>query len=139
MESEHGSQPLLRAVDAVVLRVDDLDAGLAFYCDRLGHELKWRIETQAGLGMPDAQTEIVLQTERAGETDLLVDSADAAAVRFVEAGGKVIAGPFDIPVGRVVVVADPWRNMLVLLDLSKGTYVTDDDGRVTGISRRSNG
>lgn len=33
---------LPRYVDAVTIRVPDLDAGLAFYRDRLGHELIWR-------------------------------------------------------------------------------------------------
>ena len=42
--------------------------------------------------------------------------------------------PFDIPVGRVVVVADPFENVLVLIDLSKGRYITDESGAVTGVS-----
>ena len=42
--------------------------------------------------------------------------------------------PFDIPVGRVVVVADPFQNVLVLLELSKGRYATDDLGAVTGVT-----
>lgn len=42
---------VLEYVDAVTFRVPDLDAGLAFYRDRLGHELIWRndAEGQAGL------------------------------------------------------------------------------------------
>jgi predicted enzyme related to lactoylglutathione lyase len=51
------------------------------------------------------------------------------------AGGRIIAEPEDIPVGRVAVVEDPFGNVLVLLDLSKGRYVTDDDGTVTGVAR----
>jgi hypothetical protein len=31
--------PLLRKVDAVTVRVPDLDSGIAFYVDRLGHTL----------------------------------------------------------------------------------------------------
>ena len=53
-------------------------------------------------------------------------------VRFswpmVELGATVLAEPFEIPVGRVAVVLDPFGNALVLLDLSKGTYDTDDTG-----------
>jgi len=33
------------------------------------------------------------------------------------------------------VVADPFGNVLVLLDLSKGHYITDTTGNVTGVSR----
>ena len=127
------TQPLVRKVDAVVVNVTDLDKGLAFYRDRLGHALRWRTDRRAGLAMRDSGTELVLQLEPRSETDLLVDSADEAAVRFVEAGGKIVAAPFDIAVGRCVVVADPWGNVLTLLDLSKGTYTTDADGRVTGV------
>jgi predicted enzyme related to lactoylglutathione lyase len=128
-------EPLIRKVDAIQLIVPDLDAGLAFYRDKLGHELRWRTETAAGLGMPDGDTEIVLQAALPEqETDLLVASADEAAQRFEEAGGRIVAPPSDIPVGRVTVVEDPWGNRLVLLDLSKGTFDTDASGKVTGVS-----
>jgi hypothetical protein len=44
--------------------------------------------------------------------------------------------PFEIPVGCVAVVSDPFGNALVLVDLSKGRYEVDADGRVTGVARR---
>jgi hypothetical protein len=70
----------------------------------------------------------VLQTERPDpETDFLVDSAEEAVHRVEEPGGTVLSGPENIPVGRVAVVADPFGNPLVLLDLSKGTLRTDPD------------
>lgn len=126
-------EPLLRKVDCIRLYVSDLDAGLAFYRNRLGHKLIWRTKEAVGLRMPDTAAEIVLQVEDAGqETDLVVDSADAAATRFEEAGGKVLVPPFDIQVGRCVVVQDPWGNRLVLLDASKGLLLTDADGNVIG-------
>jgi len=34
----------------------------------------------------------------------------------------------------VAVVADPFDNVLVLVDLSKGTYGTDDHGHVTSVA-----
>ena len=46
-----------------------------------------------------------------------------------------MTGPSDIPVGRVAVVADPFGSILVLLDLSRGRYVTDSTGNVTGVAR----
>ena len=52
--------PLLRKVDCVQVPVPDLDAGLRFYRDGLGLELKWRHATQAGLRLGD--TELVPQT-----------------------------------------------------------------------------
>ena len=112
--------PLLRKVDCVRLAVADLDEAIAYY-GRLGHEVKWRRATQAGLRLPDTDVELVVQTEEPDlEIDFLVDDADAAAQAFAEAGGRVVHGPFDIEVGRCVVVEDPWRNRLVLLDLRRG-------------------
>jgi lactoylglutathione lyase len=125
--------PLIRKVDCVRLYVPDLEAGLVFYQDQLGHELIWRTKTAAGLRLPESEVELVLQTEeQRQEVDLLVDSADEAA-RFIEqAGGRVIVQPFDIQIGRCVVVEDPWGNPLVLLDTSKGLLKTDADGNVIG-------
>jgi len=129
------SIPLLRKVDAVTIPVPDLDSGLRFYRDGLGHELRWRNDElgQAGLALPDSDTEIVLSTRLGYEPDWLVSSIDDAAEIVRAAGGRVITEPFDIPVGRVVVVADSFDNALVLLDLSKGRYATDETGSVTGI------
>jgi predicted enzyme related to lactoylglutathione lyase len=128
---------LLRSVDAVTVRVPDLEAGLAFYGEALGHELRWRNDAigQAGLALPESGTEIVLGTDVRYEPNWLVESVDAAVAVFREAGGAVVAEPFDIPVGRVAVVADPFGNALVLVDLSKGRYVTDTDGNVTGVAQ----
>lgn len=84
--------PLLKKVDAVTVAVPDLDAGLEFYGRALGHELNWRNDAigQAGLRLPNAETEIVL-------------------------------------------MSDPFGNVLVLIDLSKGRYATDREGAVTGV------
>ena len=127
------SMPLLRKVDCVRLYVPDLEAGLAFYRDHLGHKLIWRTETAAGLRLPETDSEIVLQTEeQRQEVDFLVDSADQAAESISQSGGIVIVPPFDIQIGRCVVVEDPWGNPLVLLDTSKGLLKTDTEGKVIG-------
>jgi lactoylglutathione lyase len=132
MHSDH-PQPLVRQIDCIRLPVSNLDEALAFYRDRLGHELVWRSERSVGLRMPDTDTEIVLHTEEHGqEIDLKVASVEAATARFVAAGGTVLVPPFDIQIGRGVVVADPWGNPLVLLDTSKGLLVTDEAGNIIG-------
>ena len=125
--------PLFSKLDCVRLYVPDLESGLAFYRDRLGHQLIWRTPQAAGLRMPGTDAEIVIQTEREEqEVDITVQSADMAAQRFVDAGGTVVVPPFDIQIGRCTVVRDPWGNQLVLLDTSKGLLTTDKDGNVTG-------
>ncbi|MEV5504117.1 VOC family protein [Nonomuraea fuscirosea] len=131
----HRASPAIRKVDAVMVPVPDLGSGLRFYRDRLGHQLLWRDDElgQAGLALPDTDTEMVLTTRPGLVPAWLVDSADDATAQVVRAGGRMVAEPVDVPVGRLAVVADPFGNELVLIDLSKGTYVTDASGAVTGV------
>lgn len=123
-------------VDAVTIRVPDLDSGLAFYQGVLGHEVVWRNDAVGSVGLrcPDSRTEVVLTTQHGYEPDWLVASADAVAAEFVANGGRVLAGPHDIPIGRLAVLADPFGNVLVVLDDSKGGYQTDEHGHVTGVA-----
>lgn len=130
---ESGDGPLVLKVDCVRFYVPDLEAGLAYYRDRLGHRLIWRTVDAAGLAMPGSDAEIVLQTKnREQEVDLSVASADGAAVRVEAAGGRVVVQPFDIQIGRCVVVEDPWGNRMVLLDSTAGLLETDGEGNVIG-------
>ncbi len=132
-------EPLLQYVDAVTVPVPDLDRGMAFYRDVLGHQLIWRNEAA---GQAEAQNPRVRHRDRANHTAELraglegyVASADAVAEKCVSAnGGRVLVEPTDIPIGRLAVVEDPFGNRLVLLDSTKGTYDTDESGAVTGIS-----
>lgn len=127
--------PLLRKVDAVTVPVPDLDAGLAFYCDRLGHVLRWRNDEigAAAVALPESATEVVLTTQHRYEPNWLVGSADDAAQVIADEGGRIVHPGVDIPVGRVAVAEDPFGNVLVLIDLSKGRYATDESGTVTGL------
>lgn len=127
------TQPLFQKVDCVMLYVPDLEEALAFYRDRLGHRLVWRRPEAAGLAMSGTDAEILLQTGDGGfEVDFLVESADEAAREFEAAGGAVVVPPFDIQIGRCVVVQDPWGHRLVLLDMTKGRLITDADGNIIG-------
>jgi catechol 2,3-dioxygenase-like lactoylglutathione lyase family enzyme len=124
---------LFRKVDCLALRVDDLDDATSFYAS-LGHEVLWRTPEAVGLALPESDAELVLQTERpAPETDLTVQAVRSAVDEFVAAGGSVVVEPFDIAIGLCAVVEDPWHNHLVILDNSKGRFVTDADGNVTGV------
>ena len=127
--------PLLRAIDAVTLPVPDLDQGLAYYRDQLGHEMIWRNDDlgQAAVRLPESKAELVLTTDQNYEPNWLVDSVPQAVATMVSGGGRVIVEERRIPVGRLAVVADPFGNPLVLLDLSAGTYVTDQDRHVVGV------
>ena len=124
--------PLFTKVDCHSIPVNDLDAALTFYRDSLGHELIWR-DAKAALRLPDSDAELVLHTDkRPIETDLLVASVPAAIERFVQAGGRVVEGPFEIRIGLCAVMEDPWQNRLVILDSSKGQLRTDASGNIIG-------
>ena len=118
-----------------MVRVPSVEAGLAFYRDRLGHKLLWRTPTAAGLLIDSSGTELVVSVDGGPETDLLVDSVDAAVALVVETGGFLVAPPEDIAVGRVAVVTDPFGNQLTLVDLTKGRFETDAHGNVTGVTQ----
>ena len=120
---------IFRRVDAVAVPVPDLEAGLRFYRDALGHRLKWRNDAvgQAGLELPDGDSELVLTTRQSFQPNWLVDSVDDAVELLTRHGSDLVAAPLDIPVGRAAVVRDPFGNTLVLVDLSTGTYTNSPD------------
>lgn len=128
-------------VDAVTVPVPGLDQGLAFYRDRLGHDLIWRNDErgQAGLRLPDSETELVLSSNLGYAPNWLVTSVSEAVAAVVAAGGAVAVGVHDIAVGQLAVVADPFGNSLILLDLSKGRYFTDGTGQVTAVEHGNAG
>jgi catechol 2,3-dioxygenase-like lactoylglutathione lyase family enzyme len=123
---------IFKKVDCVLVKVPSIRAGIDFYCKKLGHSLVWRKSDSAGLEL--GESELVLSTKLDPETDILVESVDEAVRQIVGAGGTVVYEPEDIPVGRAAVVADPFGNQLTLVDLSKGTYKTNETGRVTKVA-----
>jgi predicted enzyme related to lactoylglutathione lyase len=124
---------LFRKVDCLRLPVPDLEAGLAFYRDALGHALIWRTDAAAGLRLPESESEIVLYTDGFDPgTDLSVTDVRTAIDAGVEAGGRVLVPAFEIQIGRCAIVRDPWGNALTIVDASKGLLRTDEQGRVTG-------
>ena len=120
--------PLFRKLDSLQLPVPDLDAAFAFYTS-LGHEPVWRSDLAFGLGLPESDAELVCFSPQPGregsEVDITVASVEDAVPQFVDAGGTVVTDPFDIAIGRCAVFADPFGNVLVLLDNSKGTLAPD--------------
>ena len=124
---------LFKNIDCYQLYVPDLNNGIAYYCDKLGLKLIWKSDNAVGLGMDENITEIVIQNkEKRQEIDIKVDSVIDAVKIIENAGGKVIYGPFDIKIGKCAVVKDPFNNEYVILDSTKGTFITDDNGNIIG-------
>ena len=130
------SMPLFQNVDCFGVQVPDIDEGLDFYQRKLGQRLLWRTSTSAGLAFAEAgeMPELVLHTEEWRiATAIKVASVTQTVERIVAAGGTLVEEPSEIPIGLLAVVADPWRNHLVLLDSTKGKLQTDGDGNVVGV------
>lgn len=131
-----GSHPMnakIEGIDCVRLFVEDLEAGLAYYHQALGLPILWKKEDSAGLKLGPGKAELVIQTkDRWFEVDLMVESVPAALTVVKNAGGTVVVEPFDIDIGKAAVVKDPWDNSFVLLDMSKGSYLTDEQGNILG-------
>ena len=124
---------LFKKLDCLRIYVPDLNKGLKYYHEYLGLKIKWKTEREIGLLMEDGIGELVIQDkDKREETDIKVDSVLEAIPIIEKAGGKVIHGPFDIKIGKCAVVEDPWNNKMVILDSTKGTFVTDDDGNILG-------
>lgn len=124
---------LLKCVDCIELYVSDLKEGVEYY-SRLGLKVLWKNDTTVGMGMEEDFTEIILQNERKKmNVDLKVDSVVHAVEEIKAAGGEVLHGPFDIPIGKCAVVRDKWSNEYVILDMTKGRYVTDEDGNILDV------
>ena len=128
--------PILQYVDCVRISVPNLEKGLSFYRDCLGHKMLWRMKDYIGLQMPDTKTEIVLDTHpHAPEIFMRVQAVEAAVNQITAIGGKIIVPPYEIEIGLCAVVQDPWGNQFTILDISKGLLVTDADGNVTGTKK----
>jgi predicted enzyme related to lactoylglutathione lyase len=126
-------KPLFKNIDCLQLHVPDLEAGIDFYCNQLGLKIIWKTKTAVGLGMAEGLAEIVIQNERNEmETDIKVDSVIEAVKEIKQAGGTILSGPFDIKIGKCAVVKDPWGNQYVILDSTKGTFITDKEGKILG-------
>ncbi|WFR57308.1 bleomycin resistance protein [Anaerocolumna sp. AGMB13025] len=124
---------LLKCIDCIELYVSDLKEGIDYY-SKLGLKVLWKNETSVGMGMEDDFTEIVLQNERQKmNVDIKVESVLQAVEEIKEAGGQIIYGPFDIPIGMCAVVRDKWSNEYVILDMTKGKYETDELGNILGV------
>ena len=134
--NKNTKKSLFKKIDCVRIPVTDLNEGVKFYSEKLGHELIWQTEDSAGLKLDQDESEIVLYTEpKRLEIDFKVERVEEAVKLFVDAGGAVEVEPFDIRIGKCVVVKDPWENKYVLLDTSKGLLETNAEKKVIGIRK----
>ena len=131
MDKSHPA--VFKKVDAIQLYVPDLEKGIEYYCNQMGLKIIWKTESAIGLGMAEDVTEIVIQNERRHqEIDIKVDNVLEAIEKIQSSGGKILYGPFDIKIGKCAVIKDPWNNEYVILDATKGSFITDEKGQIIG-------
>jgi predicted enzyme related to lactoylglutathione lyase len=122
---------MLRKIDCVMIRVDDLAAAAAYYADVFGLRPIWRDDAAVGLGFPESDAEIVLHRDQGipskVEVHYLVDDVVAAVRAFEQRGCHVREAPFDIPIGKCAVIEDPFGTTLCILDMTKGPREPDAD------------
>lgn len=126
---------LFENVDCVALRVEDLDAGIKFYTEKLGLKLLWRVDDTCGLGIDNDNTEVVLTKRDVPMVQFKVESVDDSIPVITAAGGKVLYGPFNIDIGRCALINDPWNNKYCILDMTTGKYTVDGNCNVTGVKK----
>ena len=115
---------VLRKIDCVMVKVQNLDAAQRFYERVLGLTHLWSNTHSIALGMRDCDAEIVLhddpQIPRECNVHYLVGDVKETAAKLSAAGCSVMVAPFEVRVGMCAVVRDPFENLLNLIDMSKG-------------------
>jgi glyoxylase I family protein len=114
---------VLRKIDCVMVKVENLDAARQFYERVLGLTHLWSNAHSIALGMRDCDAEIVLhddpQIPRECSVHYLVSDVRAAAAKLSSAGCSVMVAPFEVQIGMCAVLRDPFENLLNLIDMSK--------------------
>ena len=115
---------MLRKIDCVMIRVEDVDVSAAYYAKVFGLRPKWSGEGAVGLVFPEADAEIVLHRETTipslVEVYYLVDDVVVAVAHYAAEGCEILVAPFDITIGKCAVIRDPFGTRLCVLDTTKG-------------------
>ncbi len=123
---------MLKKIDCVMIRVDDVAAGEKFYSEVFGLKALWREAGSVGMALPETNAEVVLHNNSAiphkVEVHYLVDDVVAAVKQYAENGCRVLAPPFDVLIGKCAVIQDPFDTTICLLDLTSGrrpSYISE--------------
>jgi lactoylglutathione lyase len=118
------SGKMLRKIDCVMIRVEDVDVSAAYYVKVFGLRPKWSGEGAVGLAFPETDAEIVLHRETtiplSVEVHYLVDDVVVAVAHYAAHGCHILKAPFDITIGKCAVIRDPFGTRLCILDITKG-------------------
>ena len=115
---------MLRKIDCVMIRVDDIEAAANYYAEVFGLHPQWIGDDSIGLAFAETDTEIVLHSNpdipSSVEVHYLVDDVVAAVASYAAKGCHVLVEPFGITIGKCAVIEDPFGVRLCILDMTKG-------------------
>ena len=125
---------MLRKIDCVMIRVNDVEAAANYYTDVFGLHPLWSSEDSIGLVFPETDAEIVLHRNpdipSSVEVHYLVDDVVTAVATYLAQGCHLLVEPFDIAIGKCAVIADPFGTRLCILDMTRGP-LTPNSARST--------
>jgi lactoylglutathione lyase len=117
---------MLRKIDCIMIRVEDVEASATYYAKVFGLRPRWSERGAVGLVFPESDTEIVLHRETtipsSVEVHYLVDDVVVAVAHYEAQGCQILVPPFDITIGKCAVIRDPFGTRLCLLDTTKGLH-----------------
>ena len=115
---------MLRKIDCVMIRVDDIEAAATYYAEVFGLRPQWSGDDSIGLVFPESDAEIVLHNDpnmpSSVEVHYLADDVVASVAEYTAKGCRVLVEPFDITIGKCAVIQDPFGTRLCILDMTKG-------------------
>ena len=115
---------MLKKIDCVMIRVDDVEAAKTYYADVFGLRPIWQHGGSVGLAFLETDAEIVLHNEpdlpSRAEVHYLVDDVVEAVQTWSARGCRVLVAPFEIAIGQCAVIEDPFGTRLCILDMTKG-------------------
>ena len=114
----------LKKIDAVLLRVSDLEKTADFYVDVMGLRRGWTdTENQMiGLLFPGNDTELVLHCDESlpdPNVSYQVENVLDFVEEYKRKGFKVIVEPFDIRCGKCAILEDPEGHSIEIMDIIK--------------------
>lgn len=116
---------MLRKIDCVMIRVDDVEAAASYYAKVFDLRPLWSGDGSIGLVFAESDAEIVLHNDPAipssVEVYYKVDDVVAAVAHYTAQGCQVLVAPFDITIGKCAVMKDPFGTRLCILDGTKGS------------------
>jgi predicted enzyme related to lactoylglutathione lyase len=120
---------MLRKIDCLMVRVDNVEAAARYYERVLGLLPQWSGDGSIGLRFAESDAEIVLHSDpdipSRVEAHYLVDEVADAVSDYERQGCRVLVAPFDITIGKCAVIEDPFGVRLCILDMTKGPRPLD--------------